>query len=349
MVSRTLTPTQTNTGMPAIAAAGLRNPLTSEGLTPVSVPVQFIPCDQVGRKPAICPDGQVILPWGWGAQKPLPGFSHAEIKAILADSLRGCGRERDADAVSRCGEDFKIGQCGDCNTFVGFPVSCDNRLCPDCAARRAERLISEHYDMLRQIRYPKMITLTFFSVEHLDRAYFADCRKKFKKLRHRKVFEHVIGGIYSFEVTYTLGVGWHVHIHALVESSWIEQAELSREWEEITGARVVDIRAVYGKDKWAGVREVVKYPSKISTFINNPALVDEFLRATKGVNLAYGFGALYRVRTRKHGGGEMVCPVCGGVNIDFAHGAGFIVAKDRVKRMRGGYVLRPPPRAVFDE
>lgn len=304
-------------------------------------------CDQVGKNvPAIAPDGQVILPWSWGATRPLPGFSHEDIKKLLSESLSACGREFEAGAVIRCGQEFKVGQCNWCLSVPAFPISCDNRLCPDCSARRASLLVSEHKDMLRQIHNPKMLTLTFLSVKHLDKLTFREYRNMYTRLRHRKVFQSCWGGIYSFEVTYTKGVGWHVHIHALIGSGYIDQAELSIEWESISGAKIVDIRAVKGDDKWEAVKEVVKYPAKSASFINNPELVNEFLLATQGVNLAYGFGALYRVKTRGHGDGKMRCPVCGNRDIDFAHGYGFHVSRERVQKIKGGYLwLHGPPRA----
>ena len=91
---------------------------------------------------------------------------------------------------------------------------------------------------------------------------------------------------------------------------------------------------------------MVKYPCKVATFIDRPELVNEFLLATKGVNLAYGFGAMYRVKTKRHGGAKMCCPVCGGANIDFGGGFGFRVPRGEVKRVKGGYLWRGPPSVL---
>jgi len=135
----------------------------------------------------------------------------------------------------------------------------------------------------------------------------------------------------------------------LIGSGYIDQAELSKEWQKITGACVVDIRAIKGKDKWAAVKEVVKYPCKSATFIDNPALVNEFLLATERVNLAYGFGAMYLVKTKRHADAGMRCPLCGGTDIDFGNGMGFCVPRigadgcALVEKVEGGYLWRPPP------
>lgn len=264
----------------------------------------------------------------------------------LVVSLRACGRGGEAESVSRCGEDFKVGKCQDCGAYPAFPTSCKHRLCPECAARRGALLVSEHEDILKALRYPKMLTLTFLSVPHLSREYIRWARRCFTKLRHRMIFRSCWGGIYSFECTYTEGVGWHLHIHAVLGSKWIPQDELSKEWEKITGAWDVDIRAIRGRSKWAAIKEVIKYPAKAATFVGNPALVNEFLLATEGVSLAYGFGHMYRVKTKEHGHEALVCPVCGGSHIKWLG----LVERDRVARIPDGYLwlgaIRGPPLGV---
>lgn len=269
--------------------------------------------------------------------------AHNRAKEALAEALRACGRVSEADLVASCCRDFKVGKCLDCGAEPAFPISCGHRLCPDCAARRAAILISEHEDILKGLHYPKMLTLTFLSVPHLSREYIRWARRCFTKLRHRKVFSSCWGGIYSFEATYTKGLGWHLHIHCLLGSGYIAQDELSREWQAITGACVVDIRAVEGKDKWDAIREVIKYPAKMATFLDDAVLVNEFLVATAGVNLAYGFGKLYRVKTKGHADAKMRCPACGGTSIAFDAGFGFCVPRLAVEKVKGGYLWRGPP------
>ena len=264
-------------------------------------------------------------------------------KGRLVEALVACGRGSEADLVAHCAEDFKVGKCLDCGASPAFPITCDHRLCPGCASRRGARLVEEHSDILKRLHYPKMLSLTFLSVAHIDKAYIKWARGCFTKLRRRKVMAGCWGGIYSFEATYTKGKGWHLHIHALIGSSYIKQADLAREWQKITGACVVWIEAVKGKDKWGAVREVVKYPSKVATFIDKPNLVNEFLLATEGVNLAYGFGAMYRVKTSRHGERKMRCPLCGGSDISWANGFGFCVPRLAVERVKGGWLWRPPP------
>ncbi|GAJ13064.1 unnamed protein product, partial [marine sediment metagenome] len=135
--------------------------------------------------------------------KVLPGKGREDYKQDLVVALRASGRHSEALAVAACGEDYKVGKCLDCGAQPAFPITCDHRLCPDCAARRAAILVSEHEDMLKQLRYPKMLTLTFLSVKHLDKAYIKWARNCFTRLRRRKVMASCWGGIYSFEVTHS--------------------------------------------------------------------------------------------------------------------------------------------------
>jgi len=189
-----------------------------------------------------------------------------------------------------------------------------------------------------------MLTLTFLSVGKLDKAYIGWARNCFRKLRRRKVMAGCWGGIYSFEATHSAEYGWHLHIHSLIGSGYIDQGDLSREWQKITGACVVDIRAVQGEDKWGAIKEVVKYPAKAASFLASPELVNEFLAATERVNLAYGFGALYRVKTRRHSEGKLRCPLCGSQDISWGDGFGFCVPRIAVQRVKGGWLWRPPPK-----
>ena len=294
-------------------------------------------CRQVGR-PGLAAAHQVGKKTGQVYQNDRA--SHTIFKRALAQSLEACGRNAEAEAVGHCGDQFKVGKCQDCGAYPAFPTSCKHRLCPDCAARRGSLLVSEHESLLKGLRYPKMLTLTFLSVLHLTRGFLRWARNCFTRLRHRKIFEGCWGGIYSFEATYTKGVGWHLHIHAVIGSKYIPQAELSAEWEKITGAWDVDIRAIHGDDKWPAIQEVVKYPAKAATFVDNPALVDEFLKATEGVSLAYGFGAMYRVRTKEHGSQPLVCPMCGGTHIKWLG----LVDRSAVQRTKDGYTWAGPIR-----
>lgn len=338
--------------MSAIAPAGLRNQSNPPGPGAVVslVPSSLDTCHQPGifrgtshqktrvYKAHLAPDDQYILPWEYGAVRPLKGFGKDEIKELLAGSLEANCLYLEASKVRACQREFYIVPCKKCGLPVAYSSHCHNRLCPDCASAAAELLISEHSELLKQIHHPKMGDLTWLPVKKLTRETFINARKDVNKLRHQKVWALVFAGIGSFEVTWSKEHGWHLHWHFLIGSKYIPQDELSKAWEKITGAPVVWIEAIKNADKWDGIREVVKYPAKCVNFIGSPALVEEFLSATKGLKLVTGFGSLYRVQTKKRGDGKLKCPRCGSLEFDWQNKIS--VARDRVERWGDAWVLK---------
>lgn len=339
MISNTLSPAQTNTGMPAIAAAGLRNSSINDELPRELPSVLFIHQHQPGiLESELPPDGQEVLPWGWGAHRKLPGFSNEQIQDKLVNALEQSSLLTDASKVKSCQREFVVVACTDCGLPVAVEKNCHNRLCPFCAHARAMLLITEHEEKLKQIHYPKMITLSWPSIKHLTREWFVKARQDLVKLRHRKMWsDAVFAGLGSFEFTYSKKYGWHPHWHCLAGSKNIKQAELSRVWGGLSGAPVVDIRAVTNDDKWEAIKEVIKYPTKCADFIDSPELVKEFMIATRGFKLVTGFGSLYRVSTKNKSGIKITCPRCGCDRFEWSQA--FTVNRERVKRYKDGWVL----------
>ena len=301
-------------------------------------------CDQVRIFAGSLPGNSLDKPWEIARLKSLHERELAKNRVIAG--LKAAGRLDEAGKISDCRIEYKIGQCDDCGEVVAYPLSCSERLCPDCSRARAERLIEEHHDILAQIRAPKMLTLTFKSVKHINREYLRFMRKCFSRLLRSKVMGSCWGGIYSFEFTYHKTTGWHPHIHAVIGSGFIAQDELSNTWERISGAKIVDIRAI-DRDvkKWDGIREVVKYSTKLVDFIDNPDLLEEYLQATERVKLVQGFGSLYRVACRKHGDIDThTCPICGGQRINFGNGWGFNVSRydERLRMVKNGWIFLEP-------
>ena len=276
-------------------------------------------------------------------------------QAKLWKTLEKAGLPSQAARVRSCHETFRIFECRDCKThhdretFPAVPSSCSHRLCPHCAARRAAKFFEEHYEGLKRIKNPKLLTVTLKSVRRLSRKDFKRLTACFGRLRARKLFQWCQGGIYGSEVTYNPAKGWHPHIHALIDAPYIPQAEIAAAWKEITGdSMVVDIRQVKRGKKglMKAVEEVVKYPCKLDDFVDDPALVKEYLDAVAGVNLIYGFGSQYRVRQRVPY--RPTCPVCGSINLA---SIGTVVLSRDIQRYGDGFVWAPtrsppPPGAA---
>ena len=91
--------------------------------------------------------------------------------------------------------------------------------------------------------------------------------------------------------SHTSGGHWHPHYHIVCEGTWIEQEWLRAAWKLITrDSHQCDVQRIKEPQKALGY--VVKYASKPmdSSFTSRPALLDEAMRALKGVRLASCFG-----------------------------------------------------------
>lgn len=116
--------------------------------------------------------------------------------------------------------------------------------------------------------------------------------------------EPVTAALLTLEVTYNdKSRSWHPHQHALIEAPWIDQAELSEAWAELTGAPVVWINSIrqHAADNFAGdvgaaLHEALKYAAKPHpAFVSrdDPAVAGELLVALRGRHLTSTAGHLY--------------------------------------------------------
>lgn len=155
-------------------------------------------------------------------------------------------------------------------------------LCPFCAARRASKMMQMNLEKFHQVLSdnpglkPVMITLTIKNgddlaerVAHLNNSFrkLLQTRRDAKKGKSVTEFSKVAGAVYSQEITNKEN-GWHPHIHMVAFlTDWIDQAELSREWQSITGdSFILDIRRIKSKgdnsDLVSASLEVFKYALK---------------------------------------------------------------------------------------
>lgn len=142
------------------------------------------------------------------------------------------------------------------------------------------------------MKSPKMLTLTVKNVKNIDSEYFKWVRGCLSKLRRRKCFKDVLGGVYSIETTYNKKRGdWHVHIHCLIDSKeFLNRDLLIEAWKKITeGSWGIDIRLA---DRDA-LQEVLKYECKLADFASDESLVNEYLSAVKNARLFHSFGNVF--------------------------------------------------------
>jgi len=196
-----------------------------------------------------------------------------------------------ARKLLNCGNEFYRWHCWDCDENIDLVQSCDLRLCPRCSIRRAYRFIQSYRHVLDAMTAPKLLTLTFQSVQTLSKALVKACFKYFARLRRTKLWKGAVrGGLAGLEFTYT-SAGWHPHIHALIDSAYIPQRLISALWRKITkGAYIVYIQKC---DPTTGVYEVAKYVAKGSAFYSQPHLVNSYLRSTHKARFFTTFGTFY--------------------------------------------------------
>jgi hypothetical protein len=115
----------------------------------------------------------------------------------------------------------------------------------------------------------------------------------FTRLRTRPLWRKAVtGGVSFIEVKWNDELQrWNVHLHAIIQGTYMHQALLSKLWKRITGdSLIVDIRAV--RDNAHVTRYVTKYASKplSHTVVLDPDRLDEAIHALKGRRLATTLG-----------------------------------------------------------
>jgi hypothetical protein len=174
---------------------------------------------------------------------------------------------------------------------------CRCRHCEPCAKAKATTLSRNLQKRLEQEpkgadRY-RFITLT---VAHRKGQTLLDLitklRNCYRELRKQKVWKNSQrGGCTVLEVKWSIGGGWHPHLHITSEGDWLRQESLSRAWHEITGDSFkVDIR------KLDSAKDAAFYVSKyLSKGVNNEVWNDakaavEYIVAMKGQRICATYG-----------------------------------------------------------
>lgn len=221
----------------------------------------------------------------------------------------------------------KIRACGDWLLFRHFPTLGETKLksanfcsthlvCGFCAIRRGARMMSRYLDRFQLIRakhpelLPFLVTYTVRNgedlrerLEHLQRSLTRLHKRRHGK-RSTSLLTKIAGAVWSYEVTYSEKHGWHPHVHAIYLAKEPPcQAELRREWEEITiDSFMCDVRPISPDanadpdiDPHAyGFAEVFKYALK-SAELPAHCLLESF-RVLRKRRLVRSFGHFFGVK-----------------------------------------------------
>jgi len=258
-----------------------------------------------------------------------------ELKPLMVDN----GYETAFSSLETCSETSFWVACCDCGHRWEVERTCDLRICPRCESSRKSRVIRKYKEEVLDKMNPghiRFITLTKENVQNLHRSDIRELRNDFNKLRRKQLFpdkegsksvfgSKMWGGIYAIEINHTSN-GWNLHMHILYEGYYIDQENLSRAWEEITGSPVVDIRKSMNSEK--NVLDLCKYVAK-KPFVSknsenispkkNASLLFEYFEATYKTNLIQVFGKFHHnhantpnITIRLP---SVVCPKCGSQDI----------------------------------
>lgn len=192
-------------------------------------------------------------------------------------------------------------------------------LCPLCAIRRGAKQVKAYLDKLHVVTEqnpfikPYMLTLTVKNGHDLEER-FQHLTKSTRKLMARRrdaergkgvsELSKCLGGVFSYELTYSQQHGWHPHVHMVVlqdsrnpiifNQFKAKESELSKEWLAITGdSFIVDIRPIEG-DPADGFVEVFKYALKFSDLTPEQNL-NAYI-TLRGKRLTGSFGAFWGVK-----------------------------------------------------
>lgn len=130
-------------------------------------------------------------------------------------------------------------------------------------------------------------------------------RDWFGRLRHRNIWK-ALGGIYQIELGTIDDLGMcNLHIHAIVDSDFMPQSDLSDAWKEITGSYIVHIERCLSID--GALNYLAGHMGKT---IAKPEFADLVNATLKNIRLVQGFGDR---RDANLSIDKPVCPWCGAV------------------------------------
>lgn len=272
-------------------------------------------------------------------------------KFAIAAKLRAAGMDEAADTLEDCHTHDTFCLCSDCGRVTKFANRCDRFYCPECQPRLArdrQRQVSWWTEFVSQ---PKHVVLTARNVRALTRAHVAEFRAWWNRLRRRKFARGWRGGFYSLEVT-NEGNGWHLHLHALVDANWIDEFELSAQWQSISRGygRIVKVRSAKSLDYLAEVTKYVAKGNQLAAW--QPHQLREFIEAFTGVRTFGVFGSLFAARTKF---AEFLASLkaarppceCGSINVAYYTEAEWL--ERDLQPGRPGSKPRPPPPILTPE
>jgi len=189
---------------------------------------------------------------------------------------------------------------------------CHDRFCRPCARARARHIAAVLADWAKK-RSIRFVTLTIRQEPQPLASQLTAMHKSFRRLRQMAHWNACCKGGVAFteikrNVTNSL---WNLHLHLLVEGTFLSQSRLSRMWLKATGTSyIVDIR--FPSSPTAAVAYVCKYASKgIATQVYGSAdALSEAMTALTGRKLCLTFGTARGLQLNEPATEEAWTAVC---------------------------------------
>jgi len=201
----------------------------------------------------------------------LDDVAEEDWRSEVADVMVAHGLAPKANRFLQCSRYAYLYQCkGVCQHQLFSPIYCDLRFCPRCARRQFARLLKKYVPILRSVCArkklgfrPREITFTSANLGALTssqiRTFNWAVKATLRKLM-RKV--HGWGAIWCDEVGFD---NTNLHAHILFYGPYIDQGDLARVWNQVSGHQVVWIAEAHGDGSRAllyMLKYVLKPPSR---------------------------------------------------------------------------------------
>jgi hypothetical protein len=171
-----------------------------------------------------------------------------------------------------------------------FMVMCTDRFCPACRRKDGARLMRRWMPVVMAWKECRQIILTDKNKATISKAYLKKLWGNYKKMT--KLFSAKIRAavpVLHWDLNEKTRE-YHWHINILYDGDFIPQAALSREWEKLTGASIVDVRDKRGtRARKHAIRYAFHHYLKPSETV--PAnMREETNRVLKGAKLVRAHG-----------------------------------------------------------
>ncbi len=218
-----------------------------------------------------------------------------ETNLNLARRLFDAGETTYARALRECTVTEGLWICTNCASHQYHVNHCQQRLCAICSPKQAAKRSYRVWGITRAMTNPKWLTLTMERCPDLARG-LADIRAAFGKWRRLKSIScRLTGGLYKIEAK-PKSDGWHVHLHAIVDGSYLPVALIWSTWARCVKQHHASarIKRIDGKVQ---ARDFSKYAAKADDIAGwTTAQLLEFVHAWKNVRMWQTFGKYFNFK-----------------------------------------------------